>query len=358
MSSFGRNFLPGPTDVHPEVLEAMSGPMFAHRGARMQSLLAGMQPALKDLLGTVQPVLLSTSSGTGLIEAAVRNGVRERLLVVVGGFFGEYFARIAETCGKQVVRVQVHPGQAITAAQLERFLEGPGIDAVALVHSESSTGALSHIEALAKVVRARKDVLLLVDGVTSIGAVKFEMDRWGVDFALTGSQKALALPPGLAVGAASERFLERARGQHDAGYYFNAVRLARIARENLPLWTPAMSLYFALERQLERVARSGGWPARYARHRALLEALERWIEGRNDVRLMAEPGQRSPAISAVLLPPSHRAKDVLAALEARGYLAGGGLDPRHGNLIRIGHMGDLEPSHLASLLAQLEEVLQ
>jgi aspartate aminotransferase-like enzyme len=358
MSAFGRNFLPGPTDVHPEVLEAMAGPMFAHRGPRMEALLAGMQPSLRDLLGTVQPVLLSTSSGTGLIEAAVRNGVRDRLLVVVGGFFGEYFARIAETCGKQVIRVQVHPGQAITAAQLARFLEGPGIDAVALVHSESSTGALSDIEALAKVVRARKDVLLLVDGVTSIGAVKFEMDRWGVDFALTGSQKALALPPGLAVGAASERFLERASSQQDAGYYFNANRLARIARENLPLWTPAMSLYFALERQLARVARTGGWPARHARHRALLETLERWIEHRSDVRLMAGAGLRSPAISAVLLPPSRRAKDVLAALEGRGFLAGGALDPRHGNLIRIGHMGDLEPSHLEGLLVQLEEVLQ
>jgi aspartate aminotransferase-like enzyme len=357
MTPFGRNFLPGPTDVHPEVLEAMSGPMFGHRSPRMQSLLAGMQPVLKDLLGTVQPVLLSTSSGTGLIEASVRNGVRERLLVVVGGFFGEYFARIAETCGKQVIRVQVHPGQVITPAQLDRFLEGP-IDAVALVHSESSTGALSDIETLAMVVRSRKDVMLLVDGVTSIGAVKFEMDRWGVDFALTGSQKALALPPGLAVGAASERFLERASRQHGAGYYFNAGRLARIARENLPLWTPAMSLYFALNRQLQRVVRSGGWAARYTRHRSMLETLERWASARSDVRILAEAGQRSPAISALLLPPSRRAPDVLAALEAEGFLVGEGLDPRHGNLIRIGHMGDLEPSHLTGLLDQLEEILQ
>jgi aspartate aminotransferase-like enzyme len=119
-----------------------------------------------------------------------------------------------------------------------------------------------------------------------------------------------------------------------------------------------MSLYFALERQLARVARTGGWPARHARHRALLETLERWIEHRSDVRLMAGAGLRSPAISAVLLPPSRRAKDVLAALEGRGFLAGGALDPRHGNLIRIGHMGDLEPSHLEGLLVQLEEVLQ
>ncbi len=357
MIPFGRNFLPGPTDVHPEVLDAMAVPMFGHRSPRVQAMLAAMQPALQDLFGTLHPVLLSTSSGTGLIEAAVRNGVRDRLLVVVGGYFGEYFARIAEACGKQVIRVEVHPGQAITTEQLERFLEGPPVDAVALVHSESSTGAIADVEALARVIRARPGVLLLVDAVTAIGAVPFEMDRWGVDFALTGSQKALALPPGLALGVASERFLERAAAQRDAGYYFNTPRLARIAREHLPVWTPALSLYVALERQLARVAQSGGWRARYDRHAAMLAELERWVATRGEVRLMAVPGRRSPAISALLLPPSHRADDVLAALSARGYLAGGALDRRHGNLIRIGHMGDLTPAHLSELLARLEEVL-
>lgn len=356
MTPFGRNFLPGPTDVHPEILEAMSVPMFGHRGARMRAMLSGMQPALREMLGTVQPVLLSTSSATGLIEAAVRNGVRERILVAVGGYFGEYYARIAEACGKQAIRVQVHPGHAITPEQLERFLDDPHVDAVAVVHSESSTGALADIESLAKVVRARPDVLFLVDGVTSVGALPFEMDRWGVDFVCTGSQKTLALPPGLAVGAASERFLARSALQRDAGYYFNAGRLARIARESLPFWTPAVSLLVALDRQLGRVARLGGWPARYARHRAMLEACARWVERRGDVRLLAA-GARSPAISTVVLPDSHPASDVIAGLERREFLVGGGLDRSHGNVIRIGHMGDLEPVHLAALLAALDEVL-
>ena len=225
MSDFGRNFLPGPTDVRPEVLAAQVQPMFPHRGPRMQGLLAGMQPALQACFGTVQPVFVATCSGTGLIEAAIRSGVRERVLVPVGGYFGEYFARIAESCGKQVFRVEVHPGTAITPAQLEQFLEGPAVDAVAVVHSESSTGALADIPALAQVVKARKDLLLLVDGVTSVGAMPIEMDRWGADFYCTGSQKAMALPPGLAMGAASERFQERAARQDDAGYY-QSVRAA------------------------------------------------------------------------------------------------------------------------------------
>src|SRR5439155_19737528 len=173
-------------------------------------MLATMQPSLQECFGTREPVFLATSSATGLIEAAVRNGVRHRILVAVGGYFGEYFARIAEACGKRALRVEVHTGCAITPEQLDQFLEGPAVDAVAVVHSESSTGALADIAALARVVRARKDVLLLVDGVTSGGALPIEMDRWGVGYYCTRSQKAIALPPGLAMAAASDAFQERA----------------------------------------------------------------------------------------------------------------------------------------------------
>lgn len=357
MSEFGRNFLPGPTDIHPEVMAALAGPMFPHRGPKMQQMMAAMQPALQECFGTRQPVFIATSSATGLIEAAVRNGVRRRVLVAVGGYFGEYFARVAEACGKEVLRVEVHPGEAITPEQLAQFLEGPAVDAVALAHSESSTGALADVAALARVVRAREDVLLLVDGVTSVGAMPIEMDRWGADYYCTGSQKAMALPPGLALGAASERLLARAETLPDAGYYFSVRKLVTITRQNLPFWTPALSLYYTLECQLARIARGGGWPARWARHREMLEQLERWVAARSDVRLLARAGARSPAISALLLPAGRRPDAIIAALEREGYLVGGALDPRHGPVIRIGHMGDLEPRHLGALLDRLDGLL-
>lgn len=355
--TFGTNFLPGPTDVHPDVLAALGQPMFGHRSPRMQALLATMQPRLQQCFGTRQPVFIATSSATGLLEAGIRNGVRHRVLVAVGGYFGEYLARIAEACGRQAVRVQVHPGQAVTAEQLDQFLEGPAVDAVAVVHSESSTGALADIPALAEVVRARQDVMLLVDGVTAVGALPIEMDRWGVDYYATGSQKAMALPPGLAFGAASERFVERASKQDDAGFYQSVRKMVAIARDNLPTWTPALSLYFALEYQLERIAAAGGWPARFARHRDLLDTLERWVASHPALRLLAPPGKRSPAISAVVLPPAHAPAAVLQRLEERGFLAGGPLDPKLGSVVRIGHMGDLEPRHLEAMLAELERIL-
>jgi aspartate aminotransferase-like enzyme len=356
--TFGTNFLPGPTDVHPEVLAAQAQPMFSHRGPRMRALLESVEPGLQECFGTRQPVFFQTCSGTALIEVAIRNGVRQRVLIVIGGFFGEYAARIAEGCGKEVIRVHVHPGQAITPDQLHQFLDGPEVDAVLVVHSESSTGALADIPALVNVVRSRKDVLFLVDGVTSVGAMPIEMDRWDVDYYCTGSQKALALPPGLAFGAASEAFQARAEKQRDAGYYFSARRLVTIAREHLPWWTPAVSLLLALECQMGRIAAQGGWPARWERHRQMRAMVDRWIEQRPELRLMTPSGTaRSPSISSVVMPERFRGPEVLEQLERRGYLVGGALDPRYGPIVRIGHMGDLEAGHLAGLLGAIDEVV-
>ncbi len=356
--TFGTNFLPGPTDVHPEVLAAQAQPMFSHRGTRMRELLERADPLLRECFGTAEPVLVATCSGTGLLEAAVRNGVRRRVLVAVGGYFGEYSARIAEGCGKEVVRLHVHPGSAVTPEQLESFLDGPEVDAVLVVHSESSTGALADLAGLGDVIRRREDVLFLVDGVSSAGALPIEMDRWGVDFFCTGSQKALALPPGLAFGAASERLVRRAEGQPDAGYYFAMRRLISIAREHLPWWTPAVSLLLAMDCQLQRIAREGGWPARWERHLRMRDQVDQWIAARPELRLMTPQGTaRSPAISSVVLPERYRAAQVIGELERRGFLVGGALDPRYGQVVRIGHMGDLLPEHLAVLLDHLTEVV-
>jgi len=355
---FGRNFLPGPTDVHPEVLAAQAQPMFGHRGRRMREIFSSIQPGLQEAFGTAQPVFIATCSGTGLLEAAVRSGVRRRMLVAVGGFFGEYLARIGESCGKEVIRVHVHPGQAITPDQLDQFLDGPEVDAVAVVHSETSTGALADIPALARVAHSRKDLLLIVDGVSSVGALPIEVDSWGVDYLCTGSQKAFAVPPGLAFGVASDRFLARAEAQRDPGYYLSVPRMVTTARENLPWWTPAVSLILALECQVRRISAGGGWPARWERHRRMRDLMDRWIEGQRHLRLLT-PGDsaRSPSVSAVVLPERLPPARVIEALEQDGWLVGGPLDPRHGSVIRIGHMGDLTPEHLAALLDHLTGVL-
>ncbi len=356
MRPFGRNFLPGPTDVHPEVLEATLQPYYFGFAEKMQALMAALQPGLRRLFGTSQTVVIAVSAASGLMEAAIRNGVRRRVLCVCGGYFGEMFARIAEGCGKEVLRLTVHPGQVLEPDQLAQFLDGPEVDAVTLVHSESSTGALAPLPELARVIRARPDVMILVDGVTSIGAMPVEMDAWGIDFLLTGSQKALALPPGLAMGAASARLLERAQSLGDRGFYLSMTHLVGAAKRNLPLTTPALPVFHALARQLERIEAGGGLGTRFARHATMAKMAAEWAEGRG-LRVLAPPARRSPTVTAIELPEGRKATDVVAALDARDWLIASGLAPSVDRLIRIGHMGDLEPVHLQALLAELAAVL-
>jgi aspartate aminotransferase-like enzyme len=354
----GRNFLPGPTGVHPDVLAAMAAPMFAHYGAEMPPVLEEIQAPLQAMAGTARPVFTVTCSGTGLLEAAIRNAVRHRVLVVVSGYFGEYFARIAERCGREAERVHVPPGRTVEPAQLRAFLDSPGLDAVALVHSESSTGALAPLEELAAVVRERQpEALLLVDAVSSAGGMPIEMDRIGIDFLATASQKALAVPPGLAIGAVSERLEARAARMPDAGHYFSAGRWVALARERRLFETPALPQYLALRAQIRRVAASGGWPARWKRHQALAARVHEWADHRAGVQLLAPPGRRSPTVSAIRLTAGQDPAAVHAALARQGFLLGLALDPADGPLLRIGHMGDVEPAHLEALLGALDPLL-
>src|SRR2546430_4444042 len=181
----------------------------------MEQLLGGMAPGLARLFRTTRTVLVGTTSATGFMELAVRNGVRRGALSRVNGAFSERFAKLVGACGKECIRLDVPLGCAVEPDMVRDALRRTPVDAVTLVHSETSTGVLQDVAALAAVVREFDDVMLLVDAVTSLAGSPVETDQWGLDFVLTGSQKALALPPGLALGVASERMLERAEALPD-----------------------------------------------------------------------------------------------------------------------------------------------
>ena len=220
---FGRFFLPGPTEVHPEVLSAQNRAMIGHRGPAIKELMDELQTGLRDLFLTQSPVLISTSSATGLMEAAVRNGARSRVLSLVNGAFSQRFGQIAEACGFEVERLEVEWGQTFTADQVRERLASGGFDAVTVVHSETSTGALNPIREISEAVREQDDVVILVDSVTGLGGAEVQTDEWALDFVLTGSQKALALPPGLAFGVASERLMARSADATRKGVYFDLI---------------------------------------------------------------------------------------------------------------------------------------
>lgn len=334
-------------------MAALQRPMISPWSDEGAVLFARLQDPLRRLFRTTHPVLLCASSATGLAEAAIRNAVEDRVLVVVGGFFGEWIARIAEACGKDVVRLSVPTGSVLEPDRLERLLDGPPVDAVALVHSDTSTGALAPVAELARVVRARSDALVLVDAVTSVGALPVETDGWGLDFVFTGSQKALALPPGLALAVASERLLEHARRRRDRGWYFDLLKYDEAARVSRPTQTPALSLIYALERQLARIDAEGGLEARWRRHHAMLDVMERWAAEHPRFALLAPPGRRSWAVSALLPPAGIAAPEIVSAMRAKGFSLSGGLGDLAERVVRIGHMGDLEPGHLETMLGEL-----
>jgi len=355
---FARFFLPGPIAVHPEVMRAMLRPMESHRSHAMSVRLRAMQPMLRRIFCTARPVIISTAAATGLKEMAMRCLVQERVLVVVGGLFGERFAAIAERCGKQVVKVSVPYDRPITPAELRAaLLEHPDVDTVALVHSETGTGVLAPLEALAQVVRAvAPEAMLVVDGVTSIGAMPVETDCWGLDFVLTGSQKGLGLPPGLSFAVASERAVARARSVPARGWYFDLVLSQRNAESDTFPQTPAMPLINALEVQLERI-RIETVEQRWLRHASLRACVDAWSLA-NGWALMPALGHRTWTVSAVQLPASLPAARVVEAMAARGWTITDGLPPTTDRVVRIGHMGDVTRAHLVGVLDALDAVLR
>ncbi len=362
-SGFGRFFLPGPTEVLPEVLRAQERPMIGHRGAATEALLGSLEAPLQAAFRTTNPVIIAAASATGLMEAAIRNGVRRRVLCLVNGAFSERFAKIAAACGKEVVKGEVPWGEAFEPDHVARLLESSGADAVTIVHSETSTGALSPVGDIAQAVRARPDVLLLVDAVTSLGGSPVETDGWGLDFVLTGSQKALALPPGLAFGVASLRMLERARTLPDRGIYLDLLPYDEQIRKRQTPYTPALSLLYALEAQLARIAAAGGIEARWKRHAAMRERTERWITDCGaalGLSYLPRQGRRSWTVSCLRLPEGgpQTGGAVAKKLEARGFTIGAGYGKLKDATIRIGHMGDHTVAGLEALLAALEEALQ
>jgi aspartate aminotransferase-like enzyme len=354
----GRFFLPGPTEVHPDVLAAQTGPMIGHRGQAIQDLLASIDSGLKPVFQTERPVIVSTSSASGLMEAAVRNAVIDgKVLSLVNGAFSGRFAKIAASCGFEVDRFEVDWGLVHDPQAVAERLGAGGYDAVTLSHSETSTGALQDLEAIAGVVGEHDETLLLVDSVTGIGGVETRTDDWAVDFILTGSQKALALPPGLAFGVANEAMLERSAKAPAKGWYFDLVDLHdQISQHQTPA-TPAVSLLYALDHQLKRMAEET-MEGRWMRHAEMQARTFEWVEetreSGHDLDVFAAEGHRSPTVSCIATGEPGR---VVSELFSRGWVIGGGYGKIQDTTFRIGHMGDHTLAELNDLLDVVTAVM-
>ncbi len=360
-AAFGRFFLPGPTEVRPDILAGQLRPMIGHRGPDMVALMEEVQAGLKEVFDTTRPVFVSASSATGLMEAAVRNGASRRVLSLVNGAFSERFAEIAEACGLEVDRLEVPWGSVHDPAAVAGTLAAGRYEAVTVVHSETSTGALQPVREIAEAVRGASEALVLVDSVSGVGGAELHTDAWGLDFVLTGAQKALALPPGLALGVASARMMACSAQMERKGVYFDLVAFEQnLAKMQTPA-TPALSLMFALQAQLADI-RAETMERRWARHRAMAERTWSWVDrmaGERGVglRVVAAQGARSPTVTAIEMPGGAGAPAVVTAMRERGWTIGSGYGALKERTFRIGHMGDHTVAELEALLGVLEEVL-
>lgn len=348
-------FIPGPTDVAPEILAAQTHGMIGHRSPACTDLFARLQPRLRRVFQTERRVLITASSGSGLQEAALRNTVRGRALICVGGAFAQRWFEVAQANGLAADRLEVPWGGPHDPQQVAEAVVRQPYDAVALVHNETSTGVENPIEAIADAVRqAAPDTLLLVDAVSSAGGVDLRTDAWGLDVVLTSSQKCFALPPGLAFAAVSDRTLERAAQVPARGWYFDFLLLERYQRQNNTPATPALSLLFALDQQLDRIL-AEGLETRFARHRRMAEMTQAWALDRFD--LLAPPGFRSKTVTAIVHGGRLDVAGLNTYLGSHGMAVASGYGALRETTFRIGHMGEIQPADVEQLLAVIDDYL-
>jgi aspartate aminotransferase-like enzyme len=356
----GTFFFPGPTEVRAEVLAAMTRPLIPHRGKAFEALYANIQGSLKPIFGTTRPVYVSSSSATGLMESAVRCAPEGRILSIVNGAFSARFSAIVKACGRESDVLEVPYGEIATLDMVADALGKQGYAAVTVVHSETSTGALQDVRGITRLARDAGAVCL-VDSVTGVGGAELRFDDWELDFALTGSQKALALPPGLAFAAATPAFIESARRTARRGLYFDLVEFDAYGAKNQTPNTPAINLFYAAEVQLAAVI-AEGVEARWARHRRMAELTWAWVDGLrakhgDDFGILAREGSRTPTVTSITIPASFTGSTLVRAVAERGFTIGNGYGKNRETTFRIGHMGDHTPERLAECLGACGEAI-
>jgi len=352
-----RLFIPGPIEVRKEILEAQGAWMIGHRSAAFEELFARVQGKLRQAFYTQSRVFVSTSSGTGFWEAASRNLIRDdkKVLHLVNGAFSERWAYVSKSNGKQVDTIEVELGKAIKPEQLAEQLKKQTYDAVAIVLNETSTGVKNPLEEYLPIIKQYPDTLILVDAVSIFGGYKIDTDALGLDMVLTSTQKALALPPGLAFASVSDRAMERAKQVPYRGYYFDLIELEKqLVKNNTPT-TPNISLMFATDKQLDYIL-AEGLEARFVRTQKLAEMTRAWAKGCG-FEMFSEEGYHSPTVSTIA---NTRNIDISALnkyLKTQGMMLSNGYGPLKDKTMRIAHMGDTSVAELQELLDHMNAFL-
>ncbi len=351
-----RLFIPGPIDVSPDTYAAMSAPMIGHRSGDFVKLYQEIQPRLQNLMNSQDPVFLSTSSAWGVMEASVRNLCQKRVLNCMSGAFSDKWNDVSLRCGLPADPLKFEWGQEIDPEAIRKALSTGKYDLITIIHNETSTGTLNPLPEIARVLREFPDVFSIVDTVSSFSVLPFFKDEWGLDVVLTGSQKALALPPGLSLLSVSQRALERAKNQPNRGYYFDFIEFLENHEKGMTPSTPAISLIYGLSHQLKKFEQEG-LENRYRRHRELNQLVRDWAFG-HGLRLLPKPEFGSLSLNCIRNDKEWDLAAIQKAIRKEfGYSIDIGYGKLKGNTFRISNMGDLTREALEQFLASFDTLI-
>lgn len=348
-------FIPGPTHVVDEILEAMSVPMVGHRDKLYSDLHGQVVTKLRKFLQTDGHIYLSTSSSTGMMEGAIRNCVNKKVLMTDCGAFSKRWAEIATLNGKEIDLIKVEMGQATTPEMVDEYLSKGGFEAVCITHNETSTGVMNPIKEIGALVKEKyPDVLVLVDAVSSMAGTDIKVDEWGLDVVLAGTQKAFAIPPGLCVVTVSEKAYQRSLSVGNRGFYFNFEQLEKKAVKDQTPATPAISIINALNVQMDRIYKEGV-ENRFQRHLDMAEHVRSWT--RKNFALYSDENYLSPTVTNVHNTREIDVVNLNAELAKRGAMLSNGYGDLKGKCFRIAHMGDLQIADVQWLTDQIDDIL-
>jgi aspartate aminotransferase-like enzyme len=349
-------FIPGPIEVRPDVLEKMATPMIGHRSKDASNLQHEISDMARQLFYTKNQILLSTSSGSGLMEGSIRSCTRQRAVVFSIGAFGDRWYEMAQSNNVPADKIAVEPGQATTPAIVEEALATGKYDLMTITHNETATGVMCPIAEIAQVVKKYPDVIWCMDTVSSMGGVKIDVDALGIDVCLTSTQKAIGLPPGMSICSVSEKAIAVARQVKHRGFYFDLVALYDYIQKKDYQYpsTPSLSHMFALHYQLRRVL-AEGLENRFARHLAMANRVREWAK--KHFALFPEERYASNTVTAIKNTRNISVADLNSKLGERGFAISNGYGNLKDKTFRIAHMGDLTLPEVDELLKHIDDIL-
>ncbi len=349
-------FIPGPIEVKEDILSKMAMPMIGHRSKEASNLQRDISNNLRKLFFTENEILLSTSSGSGLMEAAVRCCTKERAAIFSIGSFGDRWHEMAVSNGINADLFKSELGSITTPEMVDDVLSSGKYDLVTITHNETSTGVMNPIDEISKVIKKYPQVIFCVDAVSSAAGVKIETDKLGIDICITSSQKALGLPPGLSMCTISERAVDKARTVKNRGFYLDLVQLYDTIKKKDYQYpsTPNLSLMFALNYQLDLIMEEG-LENRFNRHLAMAQYTRDWAK--KHFALFPDEKYASVTLTTVKNTRNISVKELNEQLGKRGFVISNGYGSLKEKTFRIAHMADLTLEDVKELLLNIEDIL-